>query len=112
VGYQGILVDVEYCSGCQSCVLACQQEKGYSAEQYGIVVSKLGPLFIEKDRWEYDYIPQFTDFCDLCVDRVAKGKKPACVHHCQAQCLEYGDICDLANNAPRRKSTIIAIREG
>ena len=32
----------------------------------------------------------------MCADRTAKGKMPMCVQHCQAWCLYYGDVADLA----------------
>ncbi len=109
--YNGILVDVDYCSGCQACVLACQQEHAFDENQYGVVVSKLGPLHIGEDHWQYDYQPQFTDWCDLCKERVALGKKPSCVQHCQAQCLEYGEVEELARKVFRRKQIIVAQQE-
>ena len=34
--------------------------------------------------------------CDLCAGRVAKGKKPTCVKHCQSLCMEYGPVDELA----------------
>lgn len=108
MAYKGLLVDVEYCSGCQACVLACQQEHGYDETKYGLLIHKLGPIEIEKDKWQYDFLPQLTDWCDLCADRVERGKLPSCVQHCQAQCLEYGEIEELAKKVSRRKQVIIA----
>lgn len=37
-----------------------------------------------------------TDLCDLCADRVAAGKEPTCVHHCQAFCMRFGRVEELA----------------
>ena len=95
---QGILVDVDYCTGCEACVLACQQEHGYSEKEFGIKITKLGPLHIDEANkvFQYDFIPQFTQWCDLCEERCGKGKKPTCVQHCQAQCLDWGPIEELA----------------
>ena len=113
MSYQGILVDVNYCTGCEACILACQQEKGYSEKEYGIKISQLGPLHIEPDmkHYEYDFIPQFTEWCDLCAERLEKGKKPSCVQMCQAQCMEWGDVEELAKKVTNTKQHIIAIRE-
>lgn len=111
--YQGIMVDVDYCTGCEACVLACQQEHDYTEKQFGLKITKLGPLHIdesEKD-YQYDFIPQFTTWCDLCEERVGKGKQPTCVQHCQAQCLDWGDVEELAKKLEASKQMIVAIKE-
>ncbi len=92
----GILVDYHWCSGCHSCELACQMEFGYDIGQGGIKIFEVGPWQIEGDTWQFDYAPVLTDQCDGCEDRVAQGKLPTCVHHCQAKCMTYGPIEELA----------------
>ena len=113
MAYQGILVDVDYCTGCEACVLACQQEHVYSEHEFGLKITKLGPLHIDeaKKDFQYDFIPQFTKWCDLCAERVGKGKKPTCVQHCQAQCLAWGDVEELARTIDAPKQMIVAIKE-
>ena len=32
----------------------------------------------------------------MCADRVAAGKLPMCVQHCQAWCLYHGEVEELA----------------
>ena len=46
--------------------------------------------------WLWDYVPVPSDLCDLCENRVAEGKKPACVHHCLAQCMELVPVEELS----------------
>lgn len=93
---KGLLIDYYYCTGCHSCETACKVDKGLPLGQYGIKVDEETPFCIEGDRWEWKYIPEPTQLCDLCEERVAAGKDPTCVHHCQAKCMDWGDIQDLA----------------
>ena len=109
----GIKVEVDYCTGCEVCILACQQEHGYEPEEYGVRVTKLGPLHINKDKkdYQYDFIPQFTRWCDLCAERTEKGKDPTCVQHCQTQCLQWGPVEELAHAMTSPKDIVVAIKE-
>lgn len=99
---KGILVNYEYCTNCHSCEVACKKYLELPKGEFGIKVSEIGPFEYSKgegtgkDRWEWSFIPALTKACNLCEDRVAKGKMPMCVQHCQAWCLEYGEVEDLA----------------
>ena len=110
--FKGFLVDVEYCTGCEACVLACQQEKGFTEKEFGLKVQKLGPFKVAEKDYQYDFIPLFTKWCDLCESRVASGKQPACAQHCQSRSLEYGDIETLSKRIFREKQFVVALREG
>lgn len=93
---KGLLINYEYCTGCHACEVSCQMEHGLDDDRFGIVVEQVGPWEISKDKWEYDFVPVPTDQCDLCAERTSKGKDPLCVHHCQALCMAYGDLDELA----------------
>lgn len=97
-----LLVDADWCTGCHTCETACQMEHGLPVGQYGIKIAEVGPWQYEtggKTRWQYGYLPIRTDQCDSCASRRAQGKVPTCVHHCQAKCLEFGPIEELAEKA-------------
>ena len=88
----GLLINYEYCTGCMSCEMACSVEHDIPVGQYGIKMVEVGPWQIDKKNWQLDYVPIPTDMCDLCAGRIAKGKKPTCVKHCQSLCMEYGPV--------------------
>ena len=92
----GLLIDYQYCTGCHSCEVACQKELGLKIGEFGITVKQDGPRKLPNGRWEYKYIPVPGLLCNLCEERVALGKRPTCVHHCQSQCMAYGTVDELA----------------
>jgi anaerobic dimethyl sulfoxide reductase subunit B (iron-sulfur subunit) len=94
-GY-GLLIDYDWCTGCHSCEVACQMERGLPVGQWGIKLAELGPWEYAPEVWQLSYVPLPTDQCNLCAARVALGKKPSCVQHCQAKCIEYGPVVELA----------------
>ena len=92
----GILVDYNWCTGCHSCEIACQTEHDLPVGQTGIQVFEVGPWQIDRDTWQYSYMPVPTDQCDLCGQRIAAGKEPTCIKHCQARCMAFGKLEQLA----------------
>ncbi|WP_165061139.1 4Fe-4S dicluster domain-containing protein [Adlercreutzia sp. ZJ154] len=100
----GILIDNEYCTGCHSCEIACQNEHGFPGNQWGVKVMELGPWQRQNGKWEYRFIPALTSDCDLCAKRTAEGKKPACVHHCLAQAMVFGTLDELVEKMGEKGS--------
>jgi Fe-S-cluster-containing dehydrogenase component len=105
---KGLLIDYEYCTGCHSCEVACKNEKQIPRGKWGIKLTEVGPFKVSDEDWEWNYVPVPTSLCDLCGERVAEGKKPACVHHCLGQCMEFGPVEELAEKmaAKGRKMTL------
>ena len=91
---KGILVNYHWCSGCHVCEIACQMLYGFAPGEYGIRVEQVGPERNADGTWTFDYVPQLTDRCTLCARRLAEGKPPTCVQHCQANCLQLVDAED------------------
>lgn len=94
----GLLIDYQFCTGCRTCEVACKKEHEYEVGQWGIKLAEFGPWKLPGDKWELDYIPFPTELCDLCGERVAKGKAPTCVKHCQAQVMKFGPVEELAQD--------------
>lgn len=103
---KGLLVETKYCSGCHSCEVACRNEHGFSPDQFGIKVNEVGPFVVDEatDHYVWNYTPVVTELCDLCGHRVAKGEKPACVHHCLADAIHYGSLDELSEEMDRMGS--------
>lgn len=94
---QVLVVDYDYCSGCHTCEIACQQEHGFAPDQYGIKLTQVGPDQITERKWQYDFVPVPTDRCDRCAKRQDSGKVPSCVQHCQAGCIYVGTLDEVSD---------------
>jgi len=105
----GLFIDYEWCTGCHSCEMACKVELGLGSGHYGIKLMADGPREMPNGKWEYLYMPVPTSLCDLCSDRVAAGKLPTCVHHCQAACMSYGPVDELAIKAAGKPKSCIFV---
>lgn len=103
----GLLIDYEFCTGCHTCEVACKQELKLPAGQFGIKLAQDGPRKINADKWEYNYVPIPTSLCNLCEDRVAMGKLPTCVHHCQAGIMYYGTVEELAKQQAGKNKMVL-----
>jgi len=103
----GLLIDYEYCTGCHSCEMACKKENKLNHGQYGIKLAQYGPEETAPDKWDYFYVPMPTDLCNLCEDRVAAGKLPICVHHCQAKVMVYGPVDELAEQLAEKSKQVL-----
>ena len=103
----GILIDYEWCTGCHSCEFACRKEHGLADDMWGIKINEVGPFKLSTGKWQYAYIPFPTDDCDLCAERVGAGKKPACVHHCQADCMRFGTLDELQERLAQKPRQVL-----
>ena len=87
-------VDKGKCIGCKQCVVVCPYQarwfldtkiKGYFPE-FGLTKKE------ERNYADFDF-GKVTK-CNFCLDRVAVGDEPACVHTCPADARIFGDLDD------------------
>ena len=100
-----LIVSTEGCIGCSACEVACKQEHNYPVGKWGIKVNEIVLETFEKIA--IDYIPFPTDLCNLCVQRTSEGILPACVKHCQAGCMMYGSVSELAKVMDGKPKTVL-----
>ena len=96
----GLLLHNESRTGCPSCEVACKKDLKLPEGEFGIKLTEVGPFEYAgktgSERFEWTWTPILTKACDLCASRTEKGKMPACVQHCQAWCMYYGEVEELA----------------
>ena len=76
-----VVYDADKCIGCRYCMLAC-------------------PFHIP--RYEWESTEPLMQKCDMCIDRVARWKTPACVSACTHGVLEFGEREALIKKARSR----------
>ena len=106
-----LMIDYYLCTGCHSCEVACRFEHGYGDDQFGILLDQETPFPLDGKRWEFKFVPVPTSLCDGCPDRVAAGKQPACVHNCQARCMDFGTLDEMSQLADEcdRRAVVFAL---
>jgi Fe-S-cluster-containing dehydrogenase component len=90
----GLMINYDYCTGCHTCEVACQQEHDFPVGKCGIKVTEY-VYAAEKKPVAIDYLPFPTELCYLCLNRSRNGEKPACVKHCQSFCMAFGPLDEL-----------------
>ena len=73
-----VLIDKGACIGCKECLSACP---------FGAM--------------QFDDRDEKAAKCDLCLERLASGKAPACASACPTGCIYWGDTKGLLERAAR-----------
>ena len=81
-----VLIDNELCIGCKWCILVCP---------FGVInMNKEGKFVIK---------------CDLCIERLNKGEKPACVANCPTHALRFKCIEEVKKD--KRKKYLVNFKK-
>jgi Fe-S-cluster-containing dehydrogenase component len=102
----GMLIDYEYCTGCHSCEVSCKERFNLPTGEFGIKLAQNGP-WQHGDKWEYNFFPLPTEYCDLCESRISAGKKALCEQHCQALVITVGPVDELAGQMDSKKQMVL-----
>ncbi len=102
----GLLIHYDFCTGCQTCAVACQQEHDFPAGQCGIQVTEYVYAALKK-AVAVDYLPFPTELCDLCINRHQAGEAPACVKHCQSFCMQFGPLDELVKQMEVKPRSVL-----
>ena len=100
------MIDYEYCTGCHTCEVACKQEHNYPVGKGGIHLNEI-ITELPDQKLRIDYLPFPTAYCDLCAARTKAGEQPSCVKHCQAACMVYGTVSELAKVMENKPKSVI-----
>ena len=99
----GLLIHYELCTGCHVCEIACKKEHQRTEDEWGIYVKEVEPVLNNGKQY---FFPIPTDNCNLCGKRISKGLQPACVMHCWAGVMKFGEIKDLADHIDQFKTVL------
>lgn len=82
-----VVIDAELCIGCMACLPACP---------FGVMQFNAEKGIAEK--------------CNMCLNRITKDRKPACVHHCPSGALLFGEINEVCYELRQRHAQRIGGR--
>ncbi len=91
---RSLVVDLDRCTGCFACEVACKQEHKLPEGVKGIDVLTLGPFEVGGEP-AIDFIPHTTARCNLCAGRVRRGRRPFCADVCPTQALSLCEGLEL-----------------
>ena len=95
-----ILINLNRCTGCWTCSLACKQGNDLPQDEYWQFVRTMNcgkGIDRPSGIWpnlRMEWMPIHTTDCTLCARRTAEGYEPYCVYNCSNDAMFYGDISD------------------
>jgi molybdopterin-containing oxidoreductase family iron-sulfur binding subunit len=102
-----VVIDIEKCIGCNSCVTACPYEARYPV---ATITGYYGSDLTDYETLSYPRFKEHTvDKCDFCLSRTGNSEtpNPACVAACVAQARIFGEIADLRSVFSERNGSVL-----
>ena len=88
-----VVIDYDWCIGCRCCVTACPYgARHFNWKEPGIPAGELNP--------DTEYLGNrprprgVVEKCTFCIQRVRKGRYPACVEVCPVGARKFGNLLD------------------
>ncbi|MBP3867184.1 MAG: hypothetical protein J6D25_05175 [Eggerthellaceae bacterium] len=97
MGHKKMLVNLNRCTGCWSCSMACKSINELADEDFWVTVRTNGSgsgIDHPQGKWpnlSLSWQPIWSTKCIECAPRQAEGKLPFCVECCTNKALSYGD---------------------
>ena len=95
-----ILINLDRCTGCWTCAMACKTGNDLPDDTWRVTVRTLGSgegIDRPSGVWpnlKMSWMPVFSRSCIVCPTRTDGGKLPYCVHNCPNKAMWYGDLDD------------------
>jgi len=88
----GMLVDLDFCTGCFSCQTACREVDHYSYDETWMQVVRRGPVLVDGKLRLYHLLAPSLDKCANCLEEDAA---PLCAKVCMASALFVAPLEEL-----------------
>lgn len=106
-----IFVDINRCTGCWTCSMACKKAFGLGEDEYRTFVRTIGggQIDIPGGKWPNLYmkwLPIFNQHCIRCSGDATTGHMPYCVYNCTTQAMAYGDPEDPSSDFSKMRDDL------
>jgi molybdopterin-containing oxidoreductase family iron-sulfur binding subunit len=91
-----VVIDYDWCIGCRYCMAACP----YGARHFNWGEPKIPADELNPDMHVLGNRPRtkgVVEKCSFCIQRVRKGRYPACVESCPVGARKFGNLLDPAS---------------
>jgi molybdopterin-containing oxidoreductase family iron-sulfur binding subunit len=90
-----VMMDWHRCIGCRYCMAACPYgSRSFNWQDPRPAIASFNPDFPTRTKG-------VVEKCNFCEERLARGKRPACVEACPEKTIVFGDLLD-PDSEPRQ----------